>query len=160
MNLVRRYAVPLAAGLAAAVVAFAVVAATSDDGGSAGGDGGGRQAPEGGRLAAPAPAPGAPDARAAPSAPASPASPAQTAGLEVFTRMGCGGCHQLAAAGSTGPIGPDLDTRLPDHTRGSLTAAILSPPPGSAMPPDFGQRMSEAELGALVDFLLATRAPR
>lgn len=169
MSLVRRHAVPLAAGLAAAVAAFAVVAATSDDGGSAGGDGGGRQAPDGGRLAAPAPAPGAPDARAAPSAPASPAqpaapaspaSPAQTAGLEVFTRMGCGGCHQLAAAGSTGPIGPDLDTRLPDHTRGSLTAAILSPPPGSAMPPDFGQRMSEAELGALVDFLLATRAPR
>jgi mono/diheme cytochrome c family protein len=144
MSLARRHAVPLAAGLAAAAAAFAVVAATSDDGGSPGGDGGGRQAPE--------------DSR--PTAPAAPASPARTAGLEVFTRMGCGGCHRLAAAGSTGPIGPDLDTRLPGHTRESLTAAILTPPAGTIMPPDFGRRMSDAELGALVDFLLSARAPR
>lgn len=147
MSLLRRHAVPLAAGLAAAVAAFAVVAATSDDGGPAGG-GGGRQAPGGGRLAAPAPVPEAP------------AAPGQAASLATFTRMGCGGCHRLAAAGSTGPIGPDLDARLSDHTRASLTAAILTPPTGSVMPPDFGRRMSDAELANLVDFLLSTRGPR
>jgi mono/diheme cytochrome c family protein len=81
-------------------------------------------------------------------------------GLAIFTRMGCGGCHRLAAAGSTGPVGPDLDARLPDHTRESLTAAILSPPPYAAMPDNFGERMSDAELDTLVDFLLSVREPR
>jgi mono/diheme cytochrome c family protein len=78
-------------------------------------------------------------------------------GLAVFNRMGCGGCHQLQAAGSTGPIGPSLDERLPDHSRESLRAVILSPPPESVMPQGFGGRMSDRELDALVDFLLAAR---
>jgi mono/diheme cytochrome c family protein len=74
----------------------------------------------------------------------------------IFVGMGCGSCHRLAATNSTGPIGPDLDDRL-RHTRESLTAQILSPSPSSAMPPDFGERMTDAELEALVDFLLAVR---
>jgi mono/diheme cytochrome c family protein len=86
-----------------------------------------------------------------------PAASAAAEGRAVFLRMGCGSCHRLAAADSTGPIGPDLDDRLPDHTRESLTAQILSPPPTSAMPPDFGERMSDSELDALVDFLLSVR---
>jgi hypothetical protein len=64
------------------------------------------------------------------------------------------------AAGSTGPIGPNLDERLPNHTRESLTAQILSPDPDGFMPGDFGERMTDAELTALVDFLLAVRDPR
>jgi len=31
--------------------------------------------------------------------------------------MGCGSCHTLAAAGSGGSIGPNLDERLGRHTR-------------------------------------------
>jgi cytochrome c oxidase subunit 2 len=88
------------------------------------------------------------------------ASPAATArGQEVFARMGCGGCHTLAAANARGPIGPNLDERLGAHTRASLTAKILTPGAGSNMPSDFGERMSDAELNALVDFLLAARPP-
>jgi mono/diheme cytochrome c family protein len=83
--------------------------------------------------------------------------PADHDGRAVYVRMGCGSCHRLAAANSTGPIGPDLDDRLPHHTRESLTAQILSPDPADAMPPDFGERMTDAELEALVDFLLAVR---
>jgi mono/diheme cytochrome c family protein len=83
--------------------------------------------------------------------------PADHEGRAVFVRMGCGSCHRLAATNSTGPIGPDLDDRLQDHTRESLTAQIVSPAPTSAMPPDFGERMTDAELEALVDFLLAVR---
>jgi cytochrome c oxidase subunit 2 len=139
MTFLRRHAVPLAAGLAAAAAAFAVVVLTTDDGGSAA-HGGGR-APAGAHVAAPAPA-----------------EPA--GGLAVFTRMGCGGCHRLAAAGSSGPIGPDLDARLPDHTRESLTNAILSPPFEAAMPDNFGERMTDAELDSLLDFLLSVRKPR
>jgi cytochrome c oxidase subunit 2 len=89
--------------------------------------------------------------------PTAAAAAGQTEGLAVFARMGCGGCHTLAAAGATGVIGPDLDDKLPDHTRDSLVAQILSPGPNSIMPTDFGERMSEAELEALVDFLLAAR---
>jgi mono/diheme cytochrome c family protein len=31
------------------------------------------------------------------------------AGAEVFASAGCGGCHTLSAAGSTGTVGPSLD---------------------------------------------------
>jgi mono/diheme cytochrome c family protein len=136
MSFVRRNAVPFAAGLAAAAAAFTVVLLTTDDGGEG-------RAPGSGQVAAQAPAP-----------------EGREAGLAVFTRMGCGGCHRLAAANSTGPIGPNLNERLPNHTRESLTAQILSPDPAGIMPDDFGERMTDAELTALVDFLLAVREPR
>ena len=139
MSFVRRNAVPFAAGLAAAAAAFTVVLLTTDDGGEG-------RAPGSGQVAAPAPAQSVPEG--------------QEAGLAVFTRMGCGGCHRLAAANSNGPIGPNLDERLPNHTRESLTAQILSPDPAQIMPEDFGERMTDAELTALVDFLLAVREPR
>jgi mono/diheme cytochrome c family protein len=123
----RRLAVPLAAGLVAAVAAFAVAASLDGD-----------QAP------APPTA-----ARAATTAPAG--------GHAVFVRLGCGSCHQLAAAGSTGGIGPSLDERLPGHTRESLRAVIVDPPRSSPMPEDFGSRLRPGELDALVDYLLASR---
>jgi mono/diheme cytochrome c family protein len=138
MSFVRTGAVPFAAGLAAAAAAFTVVLLTTDDGDEG-------RAPSG-QVAASAPAPSVPEGR--------------EAGLAVFTRMGCGGCHRLAAANSTGPIGPDLDERLPSHTRESLTAQILSPDPTGIMPDDFGERMTDAELTTLVDFLLSVREPR
>ncbi len=80
---------------------------------------------------------------------------ARSSGRAVFDRLGCGSCHRLSAAGSTGQIGPDLDLELPDHTGASLTAKILAPGQGSIMPQDFGARTSDAELRALVRFLLA-----
>lgn len=80
-------------------------------------------------------------------------------GRDVFARMGCGSCHHLTAAGSTGEIGPDLDTALAGHTRASLEDAIVRMPArtSSIMPDDFGARLSDAELDALVSFLLASR---
>ena len=71
--------------------------------------------------------------------------------------MGCGGCHHLSAAGSTGEIGPDLDFVLSSHTAESLKAKITSPTPGTAMPEDFEKRMSAAELDALVELPAASR---
>jgi cbb3-type cytochrome c oxidase subunit III len=38
-----------------------------------------------------------------------PAKADQTNGQKLFTSAGCGGCHTLAAAGSVGTIGPNLD---------------------------------------------------
>ena len=84
-------------------------------------------------------------------------APPDPDGRAVFARMGCGGCHTLAAASSHGEIGPDLDARLPSHTAATLRARILDPPASpefAQMPTDFGERMSDAELDALVAFLL------
>jgi cytochrome c oxidase subunit 2 len=91
-----------------------------------------------------------------------PAEPAG-AGRTVFARLGCGGCHQLAAAHATGSIGPNLDARLRGYDRASLVAKIVDPYPNApaadfaSMPEDFGARMTQGELEALVTFLLAAR---
>ena len=88
------------------------------------------------------------------------AAPEDGSGPAVFARMGCGSCHALAAAGSTGQMGPDLDSALEHHTRATLIAQITAPAGNggfSAMPDDFASRMSSAELDSLVDFLLAQR---
>jgi mono/diheme cytochrome c family protein len=77
-------------------------------------------------------------------------------GRAVFAELGCGSCHRLKAAGTTGQLAPDLDERLPDHTPESLRAVILDPPDGM-MPQDFGERTTDAELDALVEFLLSGR---
>jgi mono/diheme cytochrome c family protein len=82
------------------------------------------------------------------------------AGRAVFARMGCGSCHRLAAAGSSGQIGPPLDQVLDRHTAASLRAKITAPGGGSIMPQDFARRMSPADLRALVAFLLAARDGR
>jgi mono/diheme cytochrome c family protein len=84
-------------------------------------------------------------------------SAASADGRGLFVSMGCGSCHHLTAAGANGQIGPDLDVELDEHTRESLTAKIREPGPASIMPGDFDARMTDAELAALVDFLLATR---
>jgi mono/diheme cytochrome c family protein len=42
-----------------------------------------------------------------PPAPQAPGNP--TAGKQVFTSSGCGGCHTFQPAGTSGTTGPDLD---------------------------------------------------
>jgi cytochrome c6 len=80
-------------------------------------------------------------------------------GRAVFAAAGCGSCHRLVAAGSEGQIGPPLDQVLPSQTRASLRAKILDPGASSIMPDDFGRRLSDGDLDALVAFLLASRGP-
>jgi mono/diheme cytochrome c family protein len=96
-----------------------------------------------------------------------------TAGKSIFTSAGCAGCHTLAAAGATGTIGPNLDTRLrtdcataaSKRTRGATLAecvhtAITDPykylPSGYAagiMPSSFGKTLTPTQLQELVSFL-------
>jgi cytochrome c oxidase subunit 2 len=91
--------------------------------------------------------------------PSRPAAARPDPGRLVFAREACGSCHTLAAAGTRGEIGPDLDRALAHHDRASLKAKILDPTPAggdefAVMPEDYGQRMSARELDALVTFLL------
>jgi cytochrome c551/c552 len=129
----------LGAGLGAAALAFAVVALAV----------GIRDGPQGERAAS------------APVGAATGAPAGHESGRAIFARMGCGSCHTLAAAGSTGQIGPNLDGRLGRHTRASLVARITASPSApddfSAMPTNFGSRMNARELDSLLRFLLAAR---
>jgi mono/diheme cytochrome c family protein len=96
------------------------------------------------------------------------------AGKQVFTGVGgCGSCHTLAAAGSTGTVGPNLDQDLKTNCataqskqiRGATLAqcirtAIVKPyaylPSGykaGVMPSNFGQTLKPNEITALVNFL-------
>jgi mono/diheme cytochrome c family protein len=96
------------------------------------------------------------------------------AGKQVFTGVGgCGSCHTLAAAGSTGTVGPNLDqdlktscaTAQSKQVRGAtlkecIKTAIISPykyiPSGykpGVMPSNFAQTLKSNEITALVNFL-------
>ncbi len=64
-----------------------------------------------------------------------------TAGAAVFQSAGCGGCHTLAAAGSAGAVGPNLDEAMPDY---ALVINRVTNGMG-AMPPFSGQ-LSEDDI--------------
>jgi mono/diheme cytochrome c family protein len=96
-----------------------------------------------------------------------------SAGKQVFSASGCASCHVLGAAGATGTVGPNLDTRLKSDCalaaskkiRGAaldacIRKAIVDPyayiPSGYAagvMPSDFGTKLKPNEITALVNFL-------
>jgi mono/diheme cytochrome c family protein len=82
-------------------------------------------------------------------------------GAQVFADFGCGGCHVLAAAGSTGTTGPDLDKVLagvsPDKIHEDIVdpESIIAPGyPSGVMPSNFGDQMTEQQLKDLIDYLV------
>jgi cytochrome c551/c552 len=63
-----------------------------------------------------------------------------TAGKAVWDANGCGGCHTLAAAGSSGTIGPDLDTELTKNAGTTPLADFVKESiidPGKVIAPGF-----------------------
>jgi cytochrome c oxidase subunit II len=91
---------------------------------------------------------------------------------QVFSANGCGGCHKLAAAGASGTVGPDLDTlkaaaakfgkQLNESPEQYVKQSIADPGkfvvpgfPNGVMPSDFGQKLSPAQIDALVKYLLS-----
>lgn len=81
-------------------------------------------------------------------------------GSRVFQAQGCGSCHTLAAADARGSIGPNLDESLEGRSREFIRRSIIDPGaevtpgfPDGVMPETYGERLSPAELEALVDFL-------
>jgi len=85
-------------------------------------------------------------------------------GAQIFTSNGCGGCHILAAAGSTGETGPNLDEFLaPDDTTEAVEEMIVDPNselaegyPPNVMPKNYGQMLSKPEVHQLAEYLVAT----
>jgi cytochrome c oxidase subunit 2 len=73
---------------------------------------------------------------------------------------GCGACHTLADAGTTGTTGPDLDRVLRGQSEDEIHTDIVDPnatiAPGyqaNIMPPNFEQTLSAQQLDGLVAYL-------
>jgi cytochrome c oxidase subunit 2 len=100
--------------------------------------------------------------QSAPAAPAD-ASPAElaAAGKQIFAgSAGCGGCHTLADAGTTGQIGPDLGKVLKGQSADEIRTDIVDPSAeveqgyaDGVMPNNYEQTLSSSDLDALVAYL-------
>ncbi len=74
-------------------------------------------------------------------------------GKQVFTREAqpsCTVCHALADAGSSGAIGPDLDQLKP--SREQVINAVTG---GVGIMPAFGESLSDEQIQAVADYVVA-----
>jgi mono/diheme cytochrome c family protein len=79
---------------------------------------------------------------------------------QLFTER-CGSCHTLAAAGTAGTQGPDLDEVLPGQSARQIEQSIVDPNAQitqgfqpNIMPQDFGQSLTPEQLRGLINYLL------
>jgi len=75
------------------------------------------------------------------------------AGKAVFSSAGCTGCHTLAAAHSTGTLGPNLDGLKPDYR--AVTAQVTNGGPGM---PAFGKtkQLSTKQIADVAAFVVVS----
>jgi mono/diheme cytochrome c family protein len=69
-------------------------------------------------------------------------------GKQVFASAGCGGCHTLKDAGSTGNVGPNLDQLKPSKSTVQHQVEV-----GGGAMPAFKGRLSAAEIAAVADYV-------
>ncbi len=81
-------------------------------------------------------------------------------GAQLFESQGCSGCHTLAAAGSTGTTGPDLDGALKGKSASFIKTSIVDPNaeiakgyPPNVMPQTFGD-LPPDQIDSLVAYLV------
>ena len=72
----------------------------------------------------------------------------ETDGESIFASSGCGGCHTLSAAGSSGTVGPNLD-----ETKPSKELAVDRVTNGRGGMPSFKDELSEAQIDAVAQFV-------
>lgn len=82
------------------------------------------------------------------------------AGKTVFESSGCGSCHTLKDAGTTGQIGPDLDEALKSKDLAFIEQSISEPNAEIAqgfqpnvMPQTYGSQLTSQQLKDLVAYL-------
>ncbi|HET7571957.1 MAG TPA: cytochrome c [Gaiellaceae bacterium] len=92
-----------------------------------------------------------------------------TAGKSVFASAGCGSCHTFQPAGTSGAVGPDLDSKpTEDAQKANMQLAafvhesivdpnayISSGYPKGIMPETYGDQLSKTQLDDLVAFIVA-----
>jgi len=80
-------------------------------------------------------------------------------GRQVFIEQGCGGCHALADAGTSGTTGPALDDSLENVSAEEIREAIVDPNADVQegyqpnIMPSYRDRIPPEQLDALVDYL-------
>ena len=65
----------------------------------------------------------------------------EAAGADVFASAGCGSCHALEAAGSSGNVGPNLDESEPD-----FDLVVDRVTNGQGAMPSFSGQLSEQQI--------------
>lgn len=71
------------------------------------------------------------------------------AGKELFAGNGCGSCHTLADAGSSGAVGPNLDESKP-----SFELAVTRLTKGQGGMPAFGDQLEPQQIADLAQYLV------
>ena len=71
------------------------------------------------------------------------------AGAEVFASAGCGGCHTLADAGTSGNVGPNLDETQPDAAK--VYDRVLN---GQGAMPSFKDQLSEQQIADVTAYVV------
>ena len=77
----------------------------------------------------------------------------QDTGAAVFADAGCGGCHALSAADSTGTAGPSLDALKPNAER--VERQVVS---GGRGMPAFGGQLTDEEIDAVSAYVAESAA--
>ncbi len=92
-------------------------------------------------------------------------------GRQIFVAAGCGSCHKLSAAGTSGNVGPGLDDlaasagklgkqrgeSAEEYIRESIIEPDAFTVPGfrkGVMPGNYGERLKPEQIKALVDYLM------
>lgn len=98
---------------------------------------------------------------------AAPADP-KALGKQLYTQLGCNACHKLTDAGAVGLVGPGLDglggraanivpgQSAEEYIRTAIVKpnVFITPNYQPVMPGDYGQRMADKDIDALVQYLL------
>lgn len=72
-----------------------------------------------------------------------------TAGKSVFVSAGCGGCHTLAAAGSNGNVGPNLDEAKPP-----TELVVMRVTKGQGVMPAFGDQLEPQQIADVAAYVV------
>ncbi len=71
-----------------------------------------------------------------------------TDGKTIFTEAGCGSCHTLKDAGTTGTIGPNLDQLKPPYAK-----VVKQVTNGGAVMPAFKSKLSAKQINAVAQYV-------
>ena len=69
-------------------------------------------------------------------------------GKEIFAAQGCGSCHTLSDAGSSGTVGPNLDEAKP-----SADQVVEKVTNGAGVMPSFKDKLSEQEINDVAAYV-------
>ena len=72
-----------------------------------------------------------------------------SAGESIYASAGCGGCHTLAAAGSSGTVGPNLD-----DTKADFALVVDRVTNGQGAMPSFDGQLSEQEIADVAQYVV------